>query len=689
MGERTTFCRICEAACGLSVLDGPDGIKLAPDRAHPVSRGYVCAKGTRFAEVARSPARRIHATRGAETASMNAALDDAASRIGAVVERHGPHAVGLYLGNPLAFNALGQVTAMYLARAIGTRNVYSAGSQDCTNKFTAAELLYGTPVIHPIPDFARARTAVLFGTNPLVSQSSFVHLEGGATTFDRMRERGARIVWVDVRETESAQRWGELVRVRPGSDVWLILALLARAARGATFDDPRVTGLASLLALAERASEQASARTGLSERAIDELLDAIREGPTALHMSVGVNQGPFGTLSYVALQALSYVTGNYDVEGGVLFSEAAIAGARFARSVGLFTSDAKSRIGGFGLSLETLPAGILAEEILTPGPDRIRAMIVVAGDPLRSIPGSPRLEEAFASLETIVSLDLFESATTRRSHVFLPCTSWLERSDFALPGLPLTSHDLLPASHPVMPAPGDARPEHELLAELSLRIGRPVYGSALVAKAFARPGLATGMLSSALRLVGALQPDPARRTRGIPLPIPRPGRFLGRGPMTEGGAVRFFDPRLAQEGERLMSSPPPRDGLALVGRRRRIGHNSWLHAGARFADERDAPDEAVASVHPDDARRVGLTDGAPATIRTSQGSLTLRVRFDERVAAGTVVVPHGVWRGNVNALLPYGVEHMEPLSGMLHMTGVPVELLRVEAERTAHDAALT
>lgn len=683
MGASTTFCRICEAACGLTFEDG----KLRPDRAHPVSRGFVCAKGTRFLEVAEHPSRlrtpMIRRDGVLAPARWDRAIERAASLVRPILDRYGPHAVGLYLGNPLAFASLGQVGAVFLARALGTRNVFTAGSQDCNNKFAAAQLMHGSPVIQPIPDLEHAELAVLFGTNPAVSQASFVHLEGGASIFDRMEARGARIVWVDVRATESAKRWGELHVVRPGSDVWLLLALLGRCADRAP-NDARVEGLDTLLALAREVTPaRAAAATGLSERAIEELAQAIATSRTALHMSVGVNQGPFGTLAYVALQALAFVTGNYDARGGSLFSPLATAGARLARRAGFFVREDRSRIGGFPTVFDSLPGGILADEILTDGPERVRAMIVVAGDPLQSIPGAARLEQAFAKLDALVCLDLFESRTGRLADVLLPATSWLERADFALPGLPLQTVDLLQTTPRTVPRVGEARADHEALALLSLALDRPLFGSRLAARALATPELADRALPLLTELAWrALDRDPARRGYGVKVATPRPGTYLGRGPMTPGHRVRFWHPALDGERARLARWSATREGFVLLGRRRRIGHNSWLHGGTR-----EGPPEGEAWMAQSDLAALGLEDGAVVTLRTTQGELRIPVRARDGVAPGTVVVPHGEREVNVNAILPAGAAHVEPLSGMCVMTGVPVEVLvRARSELAATSA---
>ncbi len=684
--ERTkTFCRICEAACGLEVEREGAKLKIRPDRAHPSSHGFVCAKGTRFAEVAFHPSRvlapRVRSAGVAREVSWELALAEVRARILPILEEHGPHSVALYVGNPLAFNALGQMATIFLGRAIGTRNVFTAGSQDCNNKFAAATILHGTPVIQPIPDFDHAELAVLFGTNPAVSQSSFVHLEGGSTTFDRMKERGARMVFVDVRETESAKRWGELVAIRPGTDVWLLLALLGLLADHAPADD-RVEGLDRLLSLAREVSPERAARvTGVDARVIRELASAIGSVRTALHMSVGVNQGPFGTLSYIALQALAFVSGNYDRRGGSLFSPIGVPGARLVRRGGFFTRGDTSRVGGFPTVFDSLPGGVLADEILTEGAERVRALIVVAGDPLRSIPGASRLSKALDALDALVCVDLFESLTGRKADVLLPCTSWLERSDLSLTSLPLSTTDLVQTTRAVIEPLGQARHDHQIAAELSLALDRPLFGSEAIARRLAtlEPDAAIGAITElAWRLFDR---DPARRGYGIRGAKPRPGTYLGRGPMTPGRRVRFWDRSLDAERERLLDherAVERASGFVLVGRRRRIGHNSWLHGGTR-----EGALEGEAWLHPRDLDALGVEDGGTIELRTEAGSARVPARAKDGVERGTVVLPHGELEVNLNELLPSGPAHIERNSGMCVMTGVPVEVSAVRARVTS------
>jgi len=675
-----TFCRICEAACGLRVeppktADGP--LRLLPDRDHPVSQGYVCAKGTRFSELASDPDRLLHpyvrdrAGRLVRT-PWRGAMDRVASELRRIIDEHGPHAVGLYYGNPLTFNAIGALAGNMFSAALGSRNVFSAGSQDCNNKFAAGEMIHGSPALHPVPDLDHCDLAVFFGTNPAVSQCSFVHLHGGARLLDHVRDRGAKLVFVDVRDTESSQRWGESITVRPGSDVWLILALLNLVATDEAANLPHQIGLDELLAVARTVSvKKAASLTGLTQKAIKTLAKRIAETPkVALHMSVGVNMGPFGTLAYVALQALMFVTGNLDRRGGNVFNPMGPLFADVGRWFGLGSKKGRSRIGDFRPRLDSLPGGVLADEITTEGPGKIRALVCLAGDPVNSIPDSDRLNQALGELEFIVSIDMFENRTGRAADVLLPATSWLERWDVALPGLVLQHADTIQFTEAVVPAPGECRPEVQILAELSLALGRPLAGSRVLSHALAR--LPRNRLPKAL-----VKNLPKLGPYGFKGQSPSPGTYLGVGPRTQKHQLRFWHSDLAGEPARLaeweekLSRPTDKGApFLLVGRRRKIGHNSWVHGGVRTVRK----GEDAAWLHPSDAKKLKLLEGATITIATALGSIELPVSFDDGVAKGTVVVPHGLPGVNVNRVIPSGQDMVEPVSGQHIMTGVPVSV---------------
>ncbi len=330
--HKKTFCRICEVHCGLRVDFDAEGAitSLRPDREHPVSQGYVCAKGTRFLEVANHPERLMHPLVRQpdgtyQQVSWKEALDYFKDRIRPILKTSGPHAIAMYLGTPAIHNILGGLAYIGLARALGTRNLYSAGSQDNDSKMVASRLVHGNEWIAPIMDLEQADFALLFGTNPAVSQGTYMHLRGGTTAFDRFKKRGGDMVIVDPRRTESVERWGGHVPIHPGTDIFLLLALLHEL-RDLSRPNPRVSGLDELLKVAAGyPAERAALLTGIPLERIRELASSIRQAERAtLFLSVGVNQGPFGTLSSVALQALAYLSGNFDREGAYCFSRGAL-----------------------------------------------------------------------------------------------------------------------------------------------------------------------------------------------------------------------------------------------------------------------------------------------------------------------------------------------------------------------------
>lgn len=666
MGDTAlTYCRICEAACGLLVDrdDRGEPVRIRPDRDHPVSAGFACAKGTRFLEIARHPGRlRAPMRRGSggalEAQGWEAALGAIGAKLRAIRDQHGPHAIGVYYGNPIAFNMLGSVALLQFLRAIGSRNVYSAASQDCINKFAGSDLVHGSPVIHPIPDIDRAELAVMFGTNPMVSQSSFVHLEGGALAFDRLVKRGGDVVWIDPRRTESARRWGRHMAIRPGTDVWLILALLGLFADRRRAADPRVEGLDALLDVAERVSpERAAAITGIAAGEIRALADRIRAARSAaLHMSVGVNHGPLGTLAYVALQALSFLSGNFDREGGSLFHPMAVWTARAFHFFGVGAEAWQSRIGSFASVLDQLPGAILADEIRTDGPDRVRALVVIAGDPLRSVPGEDRLREALGALDLLVTIDPFENETGKLAHWLLPTTTWLERFDLANAAAILQASSMLQSASPVSPPWGESRHEAWILHRIARELGH------------------AGRFDVA-RLLPLIERLPSLG-RGAPFPRPAPGRYLGRGPRTPGHRVRFWGPALAAEVERLerVASALAAPGFVLMSRRRRLGHNGWIHGGVRDGDT-----ESAAWMAPADLAELGAPAGGRVEIRSDAGAIEIRALPQEDVRRGTVVVPHGLPDVNVNAIIPSGAVAAERISGQHWMTGIPISV-RLAAE---------
>jgi len=694
-----TYCRICEAACGMvAELEGGEVRRLTPDPEHPVSRGYACIKGPAMLDVHRDPDRLSHPERRrADGRFERVPWRDAISGIGARLrelrDRHGPDAVAVYIGNPTAFSWALSVYGTGFLAALGTRNFFNASTLDCQNKFAVAERMFGAYVIQPIPDLDHTRFFLCLGSNPLVSQMSFVAMPRALERLRAIVARGGRVVHVNPRRTETAQAVGEQVFIRPDTDVFLLMAMLDVMFRERLVDAEACARLSGVEALRTAAARfplvEAAAATGVPAETIVELARAFAQAAGAnAYCSTGVNMGSSGSLAFLAVQALNAVTGNLDAEGGARVPGRALKLARLARWLDKLRPPRPSRVGNFPVIATSLPTGILADEILSPGPGQVRALIVLAGNPVLSAPGGERLRRAIASLDLVVSIDLYRNETGALAHWNLPATDWLEREDFPLVQMGMQPEPYVQVS-PALSAPrGERRNEADILVDLADAAGLRMFRLP-GANAFLRRVGHARLLPWVGRVVG-LPMRAATRPGGVLLPEDPPGTFLHAVPTPDGkvnvapvevmAGVEREVARLAVEA----AAPPP---LRLIGRRQRRSHNSWMHNLPRL---RPAGDECWLSVHPLDAQPRGLTDGARARLSSPSGSLEVPVRLDDQVMPGTVSLPHGWGHGggagwqvaardgetgaNVNALAADGPGALEALSGMARFNGIEVEL---------------
>src|SRR3954469_5709948 len=173
--ERITFCRICEAHCGL-VATGEGGRveRLRPDPAHPLSLGYACPKGIAMTDVQNDPDRVLHPLRKTpggdfERVTWDQALADIGDRLRAVKRENGTESIGWYMGNPGGSSYSHTLWSKGFVDALGSPHYYTSSSQDVSNRFAASALLYGSPLVIPIPDIARTQFLLMIGANPFVS----------------------------------------------------------------------------------------------------------------------------------------------------------------------------------------------------------------------------------------------------------------------------------------------------------------------------------------------------------------------------------------------------------------------------------------------------------------------------------------------------------------------------------------
>src|SRR3954466_3893535 len=279
--QTVTFCRICEAHCGM-VATVEDGrvTQLRPDPEHPLSSGYACPKGIAMTDVQNDPDRVLYPLRKTpggdfERVTWDQALTDIGDRLRAVRREHGSESIGWYMGNPGAFSYSHTLWVKGFLDGLGTRHYYTAGSQDVNNRFAARALLYGTPLLVPIPDLQRTRFLFMVGANPMVSHGSVLTAPRVREQLHEITGRGGRVVVVDPRRTETARQF-EHVAVTPDTDAWLLLAMLQVIFTEGLADEAFLAAHAAdaerLRALVEpHAPESVAARTGVDADTITAL----------------------------------------------------------------------------------------------------------------------------------------------------------------------------------------------------------------------------------------------------------------------------------------------------------------------------------------------------------------------------------------------------------------------------------
>ena len=667
MAKETHYraCNLCEAMCGLRI-EAEDGhvTSIRGDEEDPLSRGYLCPKAFALKDLhedpdrLRTPLRRTKA--GWEPMAWDDALDEAARGLRAVQKAHGRDAVGVYQGNPNVHNTGAMLFGPMLLRALGTKSRFSATSVDQLPHMLAAHWMFGHQLVLPIPDIDRTQYFLVFGANPLASNGSLMTAPGMRRRIDALRARGGKMVVLDPRRTETAERADEHVFVKPGMDAFVLLALLnvvldrgARLGRLAAFTE----GLATLHAAVRDATpERVEQVTGMPAATIRRIATDFASSSSAVcYGRVGTSTQAFGTICNWLVNALNIVTGNCDRPGGAMFPKPAfdpIALKQLGRGgYGRW----KSRVRGLPEVGGELPVAVLAEEILTEGKGQIRGLVTIAGNPVLSTPNGAQVDRALTSLDFMVAIDPYLNETTRHANLILPTPSPLERMHYDVIFHMFAVHETARFAPALFDKGPDARHDWQVLIGLARRIASQKGGKgqrqALGYRVLERLG-PERILDVGLRL-GRFGPRLRPPRVGIGLSTLRAAvHGIDLGPLTESLPERLFRKEkkiqlapalLVEDLARLWGSlSTETTGLVLIGRRHLRDNNSWMHNVPQLM--RGKP-RCTLLVHPDDASRLGLVDGADAIIRSRVGEVRAPVAISDEIMRGVVSLPHGYGHG--------------------------------------------
>lgn len=700
--RRTSFCRLCASSCGV-LLDVEDGriTRVLGDAQHPISGGYTCPKGRRGGDLAHGPDRLTTSMRRTGTGThepvpVARATADIADRLRTIVDRHGPDAVALFMGTQQNFAALTPPMARAWFRGTGSHKLFSTMTIDQSAKWVVAERM-GT-YLGGRQRFEDADVWLLAGTNPVVSANGGdgdgAVVQNPSVTLRAARERGLRLIVVDPRHTETAALADVHLAPRPGTDAVLFAGLLhvvlTEQLHDTDFCRRYTADLPGLVdAVADVTPTVVHRICGVPADRVRAAAQVFAGGSRGMATSgTGLCMGPHSNLAEHLVAALNVVCGRYLREGEraddrAVLTRHAPARAEVAPPARAYEHGFRSRIGGVRAMRGELPSGILTDEILEPGPDRVRALIVSGGNPAAALPDRAKALRALRSLDLLVCIDPRMSDTARLAHYVIAPTTMYERADHTAIMEPFFPRPFAQFTPAVLPAPPGVVDDWRFFLDLAAASGQPVKFAGRILDPDAPP-TSEQML--------AMMAERGRVPFADVVTAPH-GHLAGAsgavvGPATEDGAGHRLmllpaDVRaelVAALNDRVVTEQFP---LLLTVRRIREAVNSTGTRVPGLVPGGTNP----ASLHPDDLTALGITDGQVVTVRSAAGRLRATARADRTLARGTVSMTHcfgsvdprddaGV---NVNALTGTGAG-VQAINAMPTMTAVPVAVGAVAPE---------
>lgn len=684
-------CNLCEAICGL-VLEVRDGtiVSVKGDPEDPFSKGHICPKAVALKDVyedpdrLRKPVRRT--AKGWEEMEWEEAFDAVVGGLKRVQDQHGKDAVGVYLGNPTVHNWGSMLLGPDFYRTLQTKNRFSATSADQLPHHLAALLMYGHYLAIPVPDVDHTDFMLILGANPLVSNGSLMTAPGIGRRLKAIRERGGKVVVVDPRLTETAKAADVHWFIQPGQDAFLLLALIN------TLLDEGLVRLRHLEPLVKNLEELQRAVQPYSPEKVGDLLgrpaedirqlarDFAQAERAVCYGRMGLSTQAFGGLCQWLIQVLNILTGNLDRRGGSMFALPAfdLVGQQAAR--GKFGSFGrwKSRVRQLPEFGGELPVAALAEEILTPGEGRIRALVTAAGNPVRSIPNGALLDKGLEQLDFMVAIDIYINETTRHADIILPPTTGLETDHYDMIFHVFGVRNTARYSPVLFERQPDQRHDWEIFRELSARMGKK-SDPLLSPEQILSYALAFGPYADQGLTLEKLQSNPHGWDLG-PLQPCLPDRLF-----TADKQIDLIPAIFAGDLARLDAfAQQPSPEFVLIGRRQLRSNNSWMHNSYRLVKGKE---RCTLLIHPDDATRLQIADGQQVRVESPAGSITVPAALTPEMMPGVVSIPHG-WGHQVEGIRLSVAEQfpgasandltdhraVDELSGNAVFSGVPVAL---------------
>jgi assimilatory nitrate reductase catalytic subunit len=659
----STTCAYCGVGCGiLATPDGRSGAAISGDPDHPANFGRLCSKGSALGETLGLTNRLLYPMIRCDKGNMERvawgdALDHVAHRFQHIIARDGPGAVAFYLSGQLLTEDY-YVANKLMKGFLGSANVDTNSRLCMASSVAGHRRAFGADTVPGCyEDLDEADLLVLVGSNaawchPVLYQRMLANKLG----------RGARIVVIDPRRTDTVGDDDLFLGLKPGTDTALFSGLLVHLADHGKLDDDYIaaytSGFDDALARARSMAGSVGATalaTGLSEADVAAFFQIYANSPRVVTLySQGVNQSAQGTDKVNAIVNCHLATGRIGKVGASPFSLTGQPNAMGGREVGglanqlaahmAFTPPDIDRVRRFWkapriATHEGLKAVQMFEAIAR---GEIKALWVMGTNPAVSLPNADVVREALKKLELFVVSENVTSNDTVDAgpHVLLPAQAWGEKS-----GTVTNSERRISRQRAFMDAPGEAKPDWWILGEVAKRLG---FGAAFnfnsAADIFREHAALSAFENEGERDfdIGGLKAlsDEAFDTMApvqwpIRLDAQPQARFFAEGRFfANDRKARFIAPEVPVLRTETTAARP----LRLNTGRIRDQWHTMTRSGESPRLGQHLPEPFV-EIHPDDAARHGVADGDFARVTTDYGQCTLRVVVSERQQRGMLFAP--------------------------------------------------
>ncbi|MEU0881757.1 molybdopterin oxidoreductase family protein [Lentzea sp. NPDC005914] len=709
---RTVFttCPLCEATCGLELtVEGDRITKVRGDREDDFSRGFICPKGASLGTLDADPDRLSKPLIKRDGEFQEATWDEAFRYIDERLKDFPDrNAIAMYLGNPVVHSLAGGLYAGPLRKALNSRNVFTASTVDQMPKHVQVGHMYGSIFSIPVPDIDRTDFMLVLGADPFSSNGSLWTVPDAPGRFKDLQKRGGKFVVVDPRRSRTAQAADQHIVIRPGTDVFLLLALIHELFRQDLVDLKELAEhVTDHTVISERvmpfSPETVAERTGVEADTIRALAQQLASAErAAVYGRIGTTTVEFGTVASWAVDTLNILTGNLDRPGGVMWPLPAHSKRGPGRGKGFGIGRWHSRVKGHPEVMGEYPAVTMADEIETPGEGQVRALFTIGGNPALSLPNSARVNEALSGLDFMVSVDPYLNETTRHADVILPTPPPSRRDHYDIAFLNNSVRNVVKYSRAAIPLEEGRVDETDIffrLATIFSGLGPEADLGAIAAMQLAGLKQQLGvdfepegetreerLLDLKLRTgpYGVSLQQLLDNPHGIDL-----GPLTSRLPeilRTVSGKIELTPEPIMNDLPRvLMALETPETDMVLVGRRHLRTNNSWMHNVPALVKGKPL---CTLLVNPGDATRIGLVDGATAQVTSRVGKIEVLVEVTGDIAPGVVSMPHGWGHDQPGTQLTVAREHagvnvnlltddlrIDPLSGTAVLNGTRVQVV--------------